>query len=139
MAKGLRASSKKSNRSKLRARVFGPVEDARTERLHAKLLEVVQQQKPEQPAKKEMDIDSADEDSKDAGKEDDFPKGSYFHTAKIPRSFSDDEDPRHIPQQESSDTENLFMYMGLCSDIVGFNDDGDLEFAFDPLPLLNGC
>lgn len=40
MAKGLRSSVKKSNRAKLRTRVFAPVEDARTERLSKKLLEL---------------------------------------------------------------------------------------------------
>jgi hypothetical protein len=52
MAKSARASSKKANRTKLRARVFGPVEQARAERVHAKLLETIQQPKPE---KAEMD------------------------------------------------------------------------------------
>ncbi|KAI4949696.1 hypothetical protein J4E86_007648 [Alternaria arbusti] len=47
MAKGARASSKKANRTKLRARVFGPVEQARAERLHARLLETIAQPKPE--------------------------------------------------------------------------------------------
>ena len=55
MAKGLRASVKKNNRNKLRARVFGPVEDARTQRLSAKLLELARQPKP---AKSEMEVDS---------------------------------------------------------------------------------
>jgi hypothetical protein len=41
MAKSARSSVKKSNKSKLRARVFEPVEDARTERLSAKLLQLV--------------------------------------------------------------------------------------------------
>ena len=40
MAKGLRASTKKANRTQLRSLVFGPVEEARKERLSAKLLEV---------------------------------------------------------------------------------------------------
>ncbi|KAF2273840.1 uncharacterized protein EI97DRAFT_435756 [Westerdykella ornata] len=60
MAKGLRSSVKKANRSKLRARVFGPAEAARNERLHAKLLEAVQQPKPEPPKKSDMEIDSSD-------------------------------------------------------------------------------
>jgi hypothetical protein len=58
MAKSARASSKKANKTKLRARVFGPVEQARAERLHAKLLETMQQPKPERT---EMDTS---EDSK---------------------------------------------------------------------------
>jgi hypothetical protein len=43
MAKGLRASTKKSNKSSLREKVFGPVENARKERLSAKLLELASQ------------------------------------------------------------------------------------------------
>ena len=47
MAKGLRASTKKANRVKLRSRVFGPVEDARTQRLSAKLMELASKSKDE--------------------------------------------------------------------------------------------
>jgi hypothetical protein len=48
MAKGARASTRKANNSKLKSRVFGPVETARTERLSAKLLELASQPKPKQ-------------------------------------------------------------------------------------------
>jgi hypothetical protein len=47
MAKSARASSIKVNHTKLRARVFGPVEKARAERIHARLLATIQQAKPE--------------------------------------------------------------------------------------------
>jgi len=57
MAKGLRASVIKRNNSKLRARVFGPVENARTARLSAKLLELASQPKPQ---KEGMEIDKED-------------------------------------------------------------------------------
>ena len=40
MAKSLRARTKKSNKTKLRNRVFGPIEAARTERLSMKLLKI---------------------------------------------------------------------------------------------------
>jgi len=43
MAKGLRSSTKKANKSKLRSNVFGPVEGARKERLSAKLLDLASQ------------------------------------------------------------------------------------------------
>ncbi|KAI9746428.1 MAG: hypothetical protein M1818_000141 [Claussenomyces sp. TS43310] len=43
MAKGSRASATKSNNAKLKVRVFGPVENARTERLSAKLRELAAQ------------------------------------------------------------------------------------------------
>ena len=54
MAKSARASSKKVNHTKLRARVFGPAEKARAERIHAKLLETINQPKPQKTA---MDVD----------------------------------------------------------------------------------
>jgi Protein of unknown function (DUF2423) len=55
MAKGLRSSVKKSYRMKLRAKVFSPVEDARTARLSQKLLELAQQPRP---ARTEMEVDT---------------------------------------------------------------------------------
>ncbi len=57
MAKGLRSSTKKANRTQLRSRVFGPVEEARKERLSAKLLELAS--KPRTAA--EEDVNMADE------------------------------------------------------------------------------
>jgi hypothetical protein len=148
MAKSARASSKKANKTKLRARVFGPVEQARAERLHAKLLETMQQPKPQR-----TEMDTA-EDSKlpenaptytfadfdianttdEATKEDDLPKGSFVLTAPIPRSLSDSSSKALDSMEEDCDMRNLCFHLGLCSDIVGFTDDGDLKFAFDPLP-----
>lgn len=43
MAKSVRSSTKKRNHAKLRSTVFGPVVDARTERLSAKLQELAAQ------------------------------------------------------------------------------------------------
>lgn len=57
MAKGLRASSKKANKSLLRQNVFGPIEAARKERLSAKLLELASKSSPAIPA----DIKMAEE------------------------------------------------------------------------------
>jgi hypothetical protein len=45
MAKSVRASVQKRNKAKLRATVFGPVVDARTERLSAKLQKLASQPK----------------------------------------------------------------------------------------------
>ncbi|CAF9919391.1 MAG: hypothetical protein GOMPHAMPRED_001776 [Gomphillus americanus] len=47
MAKSLRASRNKTNKSHLRAKVHQPVEDARIERLSAKLLELASKPKEE--------------------------------------------------------------------------------------------
>lgn len=53
MAKSLRSSRNKTNNLKLRSKVFGPVEDARKERLSAKLLELASKpiEKTEEDAK----------------------------------------------------------------------------------------
>ncbi|TVY20156.1 hypothetical protein LARI1_G001420 [Lachnellula arida] len=59
MAKGARASTNKANNVKLKAKVFGPVENARTERLSAKLLELASQPKPK-PAKADINMDEED-------------------------------------------------------------------------------
>jgi hypothetical protein len=53
MAKGARASTKKANNSKLKSKVFEPVESARTARLSAKLLELASQPKSK-PAKEDV-------------------------------------------------------------------------------------
>lgn len=56
MAKGLRASTRKRNNTKLRATVFGPVIAARTERLSAKLQELAAKPRPDQ--ERVMEVDS---------------------------------------------------------------------------------
>ncbi|KAJ4354005.1 uncharacterized protein N0V89_005737 [Didymosphaeria variabile] len=157
MAKGLRSSVKKSNRSKLRTRVFEPVENARLERLHQKLLETAQQPKPETAKEKEMDVDAvegnshhmpqspahtlnsaladADAVANDASKEEDFPKGSFFLTASIPQSLCDSDTTHDKPALAHDDLESRTLYdvLGLSSDVVGFTPKGDLKLAFDPL------
>ncbi|KAI1819120.1 hypothetical protein F4861DRAFT_168302 [Xylaria intraflava] len=61
MAKSARASSRKVNNQRLKARVFGPVEKARTLRLSAKLLELAAAPKPERPDEEAMRIVGVDE------------------------------------------------------------------------------
>ncbi|KAJ8068427.1 hypothetical protein OCU04_003984 [Sclerotinia nivalis] len=62
MAKGARSSSIKANNSALKAKVFGPVETARAERLNAKLMELISQPKP---SAKTEDIDMEGKEGKD--------------------------------------------------------------------------
>ncbi|RAK96427.1 uncharacterized protein BO80DRAFT_505422 [Aspergillus ibericus CBS 121593] len=57
MAKSVRASVSKRNRAKLRATVFGPAVDARTERLSAKLQELASRPKPNEE-RTNMELDS---------------------------------------------------------------------------------
>ncbi|KAF2176256.1 hypothetical protein K469DRAFT_700162 [Zopfia rhizophila CBS 207.26] len=177
MAKGLRSSVKKSNRSKLRSRVFAPVEDARTERLHAKLLEAVKQPRLEPAKKSEMDVDTLEGTRTSAthqrptesqrtrsdlsesnttaqqADEEELPKGWFSLTANIPRSLSlEGHTPKPDPWatilpkdsvyneiydlwiKDAQDREDLYYWaLGLCSDIKGFTEDGQLECTIDPL------
>lgn len=149
MAKGLRSSTKKTNRTKLRARVFEPVEAARLERLSQKLLETAAQPKPETAKDKEMDVDGntplepsfsstspltpSPDAANSASKEEDS-KGSCFLTASIPQSLLNDSKPHKTTSSTlaTAHDERAFYHMlGLCSDVVGFTHMGDLEFAFD--------
>ncbi|CAL5868849.1 uncharacterized protein PFLUO_LOCUS3076 [Penicillium psychrofluorescens] len=85
MAKSVRASVSKRNKAALRKTVFGPVVDARTERLAAKLQEIASQPRPERERAddddqdaaaatkasqngEEMDLDTASKDTKSKSK-----------------------------------------------------------------------
>ncbi|KAK7403191.1 hypothetical protein QQX98_011055 [Neonectria punicea] len=71
MAKSARASSRKANNQRLAAKVFGPVEAARAERLHAKLLELAKQPKPESKATLDTQEGAAEADEEVKAGEDD--------------------------------------------------------------------
>lgn len=66
MAKGLRASTKKANKSLLRQNVFGPIEAARKERLSAKLLELASKSSLAIPADVKM-VDEVHEGERKKG------------------------------------------------------------------------
>ncbi|KAJ9134464.1 hypothetical protein NKR23_g10103 [Pleurostoma richardsiae] len=53
MAKSSRSSTRKTNNQRLKKNVFGPTEDARAERLSAKLLELASLPKPEKETEME--------------------------------------------------------------------------------------
>ena len=63
MAKGARASSRKRNNAALRATIFGPAHDARTQRLSAKLQELVS--KPKLAEERDMLVDSENAEEKE--------------------------------------------------------------------------
>ncbi len=88
MAKGARASTKKENNRKLKSKVFGPVEDARTARLSAKLLELVSQPKPKPADSARMEVEdctffSSDQLLKSANH---FTASAEEKTAAVPES-----------------------------------------------------
>ena len=143
MAKGLRASTERTNRRKLRANVFGPVEKARAERLHAKLLATINSEKPAPPKNKVENegtpihnpacaATKANADAATTEAKDDVAKGSFFLTAPVPRSLSSTSSTADADVDVSM--RNFCFYLGLSSDLVGFTPTGDLQFAFDPLP-----
>ncbi|KAL3483574.1 hypothetical protein BJX62DRAFT_244765 [Aspergillus germanicus] len=66
MAKSVRASVQKRNKAKLRATVFGPVVDARTERLSAKLQELASQPKPNDQDKSKSNEQAIEIDMQDS-------------------------------------------------------------------------
>ncbi|PGH14429.1 hypothetical protein AJ79_03072 [Helicocarpus griseus UAMH5409] len=105
MAKGLRSNVKQKNKSKLRATVFGPVIDSRTERLSAKLQEL---------AAKPKEADMEDADKADADKEDegDAGKGGYRNH------------PRLLPTYRNK--ENNTVYLNKSSNI-GFKTEMDID------------
>jgi hypothetical protein len=80
MAKSARASVVKKNGRNLRAKVFGPVDEARTARLSAKLQELAAKPRPE--TEKPMDLDEkapADEEDKDENVDGTYQAYSNIH------------------------------------------------------------
>jgi hypothetical protein len=68
MAKSLRSNRIQKNKSKLRSRVFGPVEEARTQRLSQRLAEIAASTEKPEPSKRkatskdsEMDVEAEGE------------------------------------------------------------------------------
>lgn len=56
MAKSVRASVSKRNRANLRSTVFAPADNARTERLSAKLQEIASRPKPKDRDMSDIDL-----------------------------------------------------------------------------------
>ncbi|KAI9757848.1 MAG: major facilitator super transporter protein [Chaenotheca gracillima] len=132
MAKGLRSSVKKANRTKLRDRVTRPVEDARTERLSAKLQELASQPKPSEEAK--MDVEEIQSSSHPSKTEptttDETLEGWSPNLISMPvPSFllrrSHDNEPPGVAAEE------FFNILGLVGveSIRGFTADGSLLVA----------
>ena len=65
MAKSARASTRKHNNAVLRSKIFGPAADERTERLSAKLQELIS--KPTPTEERVMDVDSMSGEVKEQG------------------------------------------------------------------------
>lgn len=158
MAKGLRATSKKNNRVKIRSRVYAPVDEARTERLSQRLLDLASQPKP---AKTEMDVDAEKGESSPttaqisprmfartnisveaSSKDQDAPattEGLSFRlSCPVPASLSDSEGGSDSGEEKDTDMEAasdemFYRLLGLCTDIDidGFGRGGELLMDLD--------
>ncbi|KAF4634607.1 hypothetical protein G7Y89_g3508 [Cudoniella acicularis] len=89
MAKGARASVRKANNVRLKSQVFGPVENARMERLSAKLLELAAQPKP---AKEDIAMYTEEGTTKDNGN-DPAPESNQAEGMDIDQAASKDKIP----------------------------------------------
>jgi hypothetical protein len=160
MAKGLRASVTKRNKSKLRDRVFGPVEAARTERLSAKLMELARQPKPTRDAEM-LQVDGQDvmdEKSVEEGEKDQVAEAGEGQclsllpcvlACPVPKILvnggvegNDDggsSEEEHGPEETAMDAtgdidaeESIFYaLLGLSTDITGFDSVGRLKMLFE--------
>jgi hypothetical protein len=148
MARSLRSNRVQKNKAKLRSRVFGPVEDARTQRLSQKLEEIVSstQPKPEQQHEKEPEIDMTgaedrgeelrEERDTAPSKDDDAVKGTS-HCASPPKSlpqdlrldegialrWSDEGFLAFVEGDVKEDSEALFTALGLAGDVFLFEEE----------------
>ncbi|KAI8634553.1 hypothetical protein F5Y19DRAFT_469612 [Xylariaceae sp. FL1651] len=86
MAKSSRASSRKANNQRLKAKVFGPVEIARNERLSAKLLELAAAPKPERETMNIIDDEEDDTTNTNTEKEANATSGETAMDVDIAKS-----------------------------------------------------
>lgn len=147
MAKGARSTARKTNNQALKARVFGPVETARTERLSQKLLELAQQPRP---AKTEMEVEKDGErlllhalsaptdtdahaESNDSVAQDKAPADQAEGSSKcfswpVPPSLLDSRKDNN--KLATAEEETFYHLLGLSGDIMGFTTQGDLGLHF---------
>ncbi|KAL1625849.1 hypothetical protein SLS56_007167 [Neofusicoccum ribis] len=129
MAKGARSTARKTNNQALKARVFGPVETARTERLSQKLLELAQQPRP---AKTEMEVEK--DESNDSVAQDKAPADQAEGSSKcfswpVPPSLLDSSKDNN--KLATAEEETFYHLLGLSGDIMGFTTQGDLAMEVD--------
>ncbi|KAK5001241.1 hypothetical protein LTR66_000017 [Elasticomyces elasticus] len=145
MARSARSSVTKKNNAKLKARVFGPVENARTERLSAKLLELAAQAAPlkTETGPEDGSAKAADSEAKEKQHADGalhslsipIPQHLLAHPCDIP---SPPATPPHTPEHhhDSAELERLaqetFFYsmLGVSDDVEGFSLTGRLILSF---------
>lgn len=129
----------KIKRRALSSRVFKPVEDARAERLSAKLLEIAQQPKPERPQAMEVEEDKKENDETwngiDEEEKEPAAEGlsrSPLWSWPIPHSLQQEEVDISGASECAAEDEAFYAALGACSDVLGFHENGDLVLAFDP-------
>ncbi|KAK7539023.1 hypothetical protein IWX46DRAFT_642848 [Phyllosticta citricarpa] len=117
MAKSSRSSVKKTNNQKLKKNVFGPVENARAQRLSERLLELAQQPRP---AKDEMEVEKDQHpESNDARPEETEAAGlSIFASWPVPSTLEEENNQENT--HTTTEQEAVFYQLLGLSDIAGF-------------------
>ncbi|KAK6506967.1 hypothetical protein TWF481_005424 [Arthrobotrys musiformis] len=129
MAKSARASTKKASRSRIRNNVYAPVEQARLERLSARLLAIAQPS----TSRTTSGGDHMDEDDlADAtNRQEQHTEDQAFKAAQQGNLFFDLPLPLSLVDEDSSGDESedeaFYRAIGLFGDIQGFGMDNTLR------------
>ena len=136
MAKSLRATRTKNNNARLRAKVFGPAELARTKRLSEKLAAIASAPKPEREQRmisllKLWKLTASAEPKKES---EDTQGASRSFSVVIPQEFSASQmplTPPPPPPPRDIEDESLFFHMlGVAGEIDCFDEHGNLVLDF---------
>jgi hypothetical protein len=133
MAKSLRSNRIQKNKSKLRSRVFGPVEEARTQRLSQRLAEIAASAAPPPPEKrkaraKDPEAMEADEDpaADDAPSKDDVEPAAEGTSLSLRALLA--AQPRERARPCDSDVSLYFVgnsFLAVAGDHVTLDSDDD--------------
>ncbi|KAK6541662.1 hypothetical protein TWF694_007454 [Orbilia ellipsospora] len=129
MAKSARASTKKTARSRIRSTVYAPVEQARLERLSARLMaSIAQSSTPRTTSADHMDEDDlVDATTRQEQHTEDqafkaAQQGNLFFDLPLPLSLMDEDS-----SGDESEDEAFYRAIGLFGDIQGFGMDNTLR------------
>jgi hypothetical protein len=100
MARGLRSSRLKANNTKLRRDVFGPIENARIERLSKKLTDL----SSTSTATPQLNVGNAEEAAAGTAKEEDFKDEGMWNVEELPlpNTFTNTSPPTRLPNTHPS-------------------------------------
>lgn len=149
MAKSARSSVKKTNRARLKSRVFGPAEDARTKRLSEKLaaiasttpMDTEKESKAAEPVQESKENSGDTQGASRSSLSIPIPRAMFAaKTCHLPLTPPPTPPATHaVPVASSDEDEDVhpdesffFHLLGVAADITHFDDLGNLVLEFDP-------